>query len=49
MASRSLVLCSVTHVCVVFEVCVWIIVLIEDPTKAIIRFQSLIDFVSVGI
>ncbi len=26
MASRSLVLCSVTHFCIVFEVCVWIIV-----------------------
>ncbi len=26
MASRSLVLCPVTHCCVVFEVCVWIIV-----------------------
>ncbi len=29
--SRSLVLCSVTHFCVVFEVCVWIIVWLEDP------------------
>ncbi len=29
--SRSLVLCSVTHFCVVFEVCVWIIVRLEDP------------------
>ncbi len=28
--SRSLVLCSVTHLCVVFEVCVWIIVRLED-------------------
>ncbi len=27
--SRSLVLCSVTHFCVVFEVCVWIIVRLE--------------------
>ncbi len=32
--SRSLVLCSVTHVCVVFEVCVWIIVRLEDPNMA---------------
>ncbi len=31
MTSRSLVLCSVTHFCVVFEVCVWIIVRLEDP------------------
>ncbi len=31
--SRSLVLCSVTHFCVVFEVCVWIIVRLEDPNK----------------
>ncbi len=32
--SRSLVLCSVTHFCVVFEVCVWIIVWLEDPVMA---------------
>ncbi len=32
--SRSLVLCSVTHCCVVFEVCVWIIVRLEDPNMA---------------
>ncbi len=31
---RSLVLCSVTHFCVVFEVCVWIIVRLEDPNMA---------------
>ncbi len=30
--SRSLVLCS--HFCVVFEVCVWIIVQLEDPNMA---------------
>ncbi len=32
--SRSLVLCSVTHFCVVFEVCVWIIVRLEDTNMA---------------
>ncbi len=32
--SRSLVLCSVTHFCVVFEVCVWMIVRLEDPNMA---------------
>ncbi len=32
--SRSLVLCSVTHFCVVFEVCVWIIARLEDPNMA---------------
>ncbi len=32
--SRSLVLCSVTHLCVVFEDCVWIIVWLEDPNMA---------------
>ncbi len=32
--SRSLVLCSGTHFCVVFEVCVWIIVPLEDPDMA---------------
>ncbi len=31
---RSLVLCPVTHFCVVFEVCVWIIVRLEDPNMA---------------
>ncbi len=34
MTSRSLVLCSVTHFCVVFKVCVWIIVWLEDPNMA---------------
>ncbi len=32
--SRRLVLCSVTHFCVVFEVCVRIIVRLEDPNMA---------------
>ncbi len=32
--SRSLVLCPVTHFCVVFVVCVWIIVRLEDPNMA---------------
>ncbi len=32
--SRNLVLCSVTHFCVVFEVCVWIIVRLEYPNMA---------------
>ncbi len=31
---RSLVLCSVTRCCVVFEVCVWIIVWLEDRNMA---------------
>ncbi len=34
MASRSLVLCPVTHFCVVFEVCVWITVRLEDLNMA---------------
>ncbi len=34
MASRSLLLCSVTCFCVVFEICVWIIVWLEDPNMA---------------
>ncbi len=38
--SRSLVLCPVTHFCVVFEVCIWIIVRLEDPTWPIIRFLT---------
>ncbi len=32
--SRSLVLCSVTHLCVVFKVCFWNIVRLEDPNMA---------------
>ncbi len=32
--SKSLVLCSVTHFCVVFEVCVWNIVQLKDPNMA---------------
>ncbi len=31
---RSLVLCPVTNFCVVFEVCIWIIVRLEDPNMA---------------
>ncbi len=31
---ENLVLCSVTHFCVVFEVCVWIIVRLKDPNMA---------------
>uniref|UniRef100_A0A8C2DQ60 glutamine--fructose-6-phosphate transaminase (isomerizing) n=1 Tax=Cyprinus carpio TaxID=7962 RepID=A0A8C2DQ60_CYPCA len=45
--SRSLLLSSVTHFCVVFEVCVLIIVQLEDPNVAhykISNSQSLIDF-----
>ncbi len=38
--SRSLVLCSVTHLCVIFEVCVWIIGWLEDPNMAIIRILT---------
>ncbi len=34
MTSRSLLLCSVTHLCAVFEVCVWIIVRLVDPNMA---------------
>ncbi len=51
--SRSLVLCSVTHFCVVFEVCVWIIVRLEDPNMAHYnisnRVSHLLFFLSVGI
>ncbi len=51
--SRSLVLCSVTHFCVVFEVCVWIIVQLEDPNMAHYKISNrvshLLIFLSVGI
>ncbi len=53
MASRSLVLCSETHFCVVFEVCVWIIVRLEDPNMAHYKISNrvshLLIFLSVGI
>ncbi len=38
--SRSLVLCTVTHFCVVFEVCVWIIVRLEDPNMAHFKISN---------
>ncbi len=41
--SRSLVLCSVTHFCVVFEVCVWIIVRLEDPNMAHYKIYNRVD------
>ncbi len=51
--SRSLVLCSVTYFCVVFEVCVWIIVQLEDPNMTHYnisnRVSHLLIFLSVGI
>ncbi len=48
------VLCPVTHFCVVFEVCVWIIVRLEDPNMAHYKISNrvshlLILFLSVGI
>ncbi len=53
MASRSLVLCSVTHFCVVSGVCVWIIVRLEDSNMAHYnisnRVSHLLIFLSVGI
>ncbi len=51
--SGAVVLCSVTHFCVVFEVCVWIIVWLEDPNmahnKISNRVSHLLIFLSVGI
>ncbi len=38
--SRSLVLCPVAHFCVVFEVCVWIIVRLEDPSMAYYKISN---------
>ncbi len=40
MTSRSLALCSVTHFCVVFEVCVWIIVRLEDENMAYYKISN---------
>ncbi len=42
----SLVLCSVTHFCVVFEVCVWIIVRLEDPNMARYKISNRVYFFS---
>ncbi len=41
--SRSLVLCSVTHFCVVFEVCVWFIVRLEDPNMTHYKISNRIS------
>ncbi len=38
--SRRLVLCPVTHFCVVFEVCVWIIVRLEDPNMGYYKISN---------
>ncbi len=38
--SRSMILCTVTHFCVVFEVSVWIIVLLEDPNIAYYKISN---------
>ncbi len=38
--SRSLVLCLVTHFCVVFEGCVWIIFRLEDPNMAHFKISN---------
>ncbi len=38
--SRSLVLCPVTHLCVVFEVCVWIIARLEDPNMVLYKISN---------
>ncbi len=49
MAIRRLVLGSVTHFCVVFEVCVWIIVRLEDPNMAHYKISNrviIVDFLS---
>ncbi len=40
--SRSLVLCPVTHFCVVFEVCVWIIVRISNRIGHFLIFYLLV-------
>ncbi len=41
--SRSLVLCLLTHFCVVFEVCVWIIVRLEDPIMAHYKISNRVN------
>ncbi len=50
--AEASVLCPVTHFCVVFDVCVWIIVQFEDPHmahyKISYRVSHLLIFLSVG-
>ncbi len=41
--SRSLVLFPVTHFCGVFEVCVWIIVWLEDPNMALYTISNIVS------
>ncbi len=41
--SRSLVLCPATHFCVVFKVCFWIIVRLEDPNMAYYKISNRIS------
>ncbi len=44
---------QLTHFCVVFEVCIWIIVRLEDPNMAHYKISNrvshLLIFLSVGI
>ncbi len=47
--SRSLILCSVTHFCVVFEVCVWIIVRLEDPNMAHYKISNRVNHLLIYI
>ncbi len=47
--SRSLILCSVTHFCVVFEVCVWIIVQLEDPNMAHYKISNWVSHLLICI
>jgi len=51
--SRSLVLCSVAHFCFSFEVCLWVIDLLEVQTMAHYKISSInsrfVFFLYVGI
>ncbi len=49
MASRSLVLCSVTHSCVFFEVCVLIIVRLQDPNMAHYKISNRVSHLFIFI
>ncbi len=46
---RSLVLCTMTHFCVVFEVCVWIIVRLEDPNTAHYKISNRVSHLLIFI
>ncbi len=42
--SRSLILCSINNFCVYFEVCIWIVVRLEDPNMARYKISDRVTY-----